>query len=112
MFKIEKPKDITWPVAVSIPRDGGNTVKATFTGKFKILTGAEFNAIYNNGGNDEDLIRNVLTGWNQDLCDEDGNPLEFNEDNVAMIAARPYIRTAIIAAYLELSHGKKAAAKN
>ncbi|MXS82276.1 phage tail assembly chaperone [Nitrosomonas oligotropha] len=112
MFKVEKPKDITWPVTVSIPRDGGNAVKATFTGKFKILPSAEFNAIYNNGGSDEDLICNVMTGWNSDLCDEDGNSMEFNEENLSLIASVPYIRSAIVSAYLELSNGKKAARKN
>ncbi len=112
MFKVEKSKEITWPVAVSIPRDGGNVVKATFTGKFKIMSGAEFNAIYSSGGNDEDLVRNVLTGWNEDLCDEFGTPLEFSDENRSIIAAVPYIRAAIVSAYLELSHGKKAAAKN
>jgi hypothetical protein len=112
MFKVEKPKDITWPVTVSVPRDGGNTVKATFTGKFKVLTGAEFSAIYNNGGSDEDLVRNVLVGWNSDLCDEDGVPIDFNGENVNLVASVPYIRAAIVAAYLELSYGKKAGAKN
>jgi len=112
MFKIEKQKEISWPVTVSAPRDGGNTVKATFTGKFRILPSAEFNAIYSSGGTDEDLVRNVLTGWNDDLCDESGNPLAFNEENVNMIVSVLYIRAAIIAAYLELSSGKKAAAKN
>ncbi|MBL8500032.1 MAG: hypothetical protein JNL77_05500 [Nitrosomonas sp.] len=112
MFKVEKLKEITWPVTVSIPRDGGNTVKATFTGKFKVIPSAEFNAIYNNGGSDEDLVRNVMTGWNSDLCDEDGNPMEFNEESLSLIASVPYIRGAIVSAYMELSHGKKALAKN
>ncbi|MDE2388924.1 MAG: hypothetical protein KGN35_07580 [Betaproteobacteria bacterium] len=112
MFKIEKPKEISWPVTVSAPRDGGSTAKSTFTGKFKVMPSTEFNAIYNNGGTDEDLIRNVLTGWNDDLCDESGNPLEFNEENLSMIVSVPYVRAGIIAAYLELSSGKKAAVKN
>ena len=111
MFKIEKPKEITWPVTVSIPRDGGNTVKATFTGIFRILPTSEFNAIYSSGGNDEDLIRNVMTGW-CDLCDESGVPLVVSDDNLNMIVTVPYIRSAIVAAYLELAHGKKAGAKN
>lgn len=112
MFKIEKPTEITWPVTINLPRDGGNTTKAVFTGKFKILSNTEFNAIYANGGNDEDLARNVLTGWGNDVCDEAGNPMEFNEENVNKVIAMPYARNGIAAAYLELSQGKKAAAKN
>lgn len=112
MFKLEKPSEINWPVTVNIPRDGGNTTKAIFTGKFRLITTGEFNAIYNNGGNDEDLIRNVFTGWGSDLCDESGAPMEFNETNLNMAIAMPYVRNGIVAAYLELSQGKKAAAKN
>lgn len=112
MFKIEKPKDIAWPITVSTPRDGGSTAKATFTGRFRVMPSTEFNAIYSNGGTDEDLVRNVLTGWNDDLCDESGNPLAFNEENLNMIVSIPYVRAGIIAAYLELSGGKKAGAKN
>lgn len=112
MFKIEKPKEIIWPVTVSIPRDGGVTAKATFTGKFRILSGSEFNAIYANGGSDEDLVRNVLTGWGTDLRDESDQSMDFNEENLNLIASVPYIRAAIVAAYLELAHGRKAGGKN
>lgn len=112
MFKIEKTKEITWPVTVSIPRDGGNTVKATFTAEFRILSGSEFNAIYAKGGSDEDLVRNVLTGWGGDLRDESDQSMVFNDENLNLVASVPYIRAAIVAAYLELAHGKKPGAKN
>lgn len=112
MFKIETPKVLSWPVTVNIPRDGGNTTQAIFNGKFRMISTGEFNAIYNNGGNDEDLIRNVFVGWGSDLCDESGNPMEFNEANLNLAIAMPYVRNGIVTAYLELSQGKKAAAKN
>lgn len=112
MFKLEKPSEITWPVTVNVPRDGGTTTKAVFTGKFKILPGAEFNAIYSGGGNDEDLCRNVVTGWGPDVSDQEGNPLPFNDENINKMIAIPYVRSGLVAAYLELSQGRKAAAKN
>lgn len=112
MFKVEKPTTIAWPVTVSIPRNGGNVVKATFTGEFRILSGAEFNAIYANGGSDEDLVRNVLTNWGADLRDESDQSMDYNDENLNLIASVPYIRAAIVAAYLELAHGKKAGGKN
>ncbi len=112
MFKIENPKEISWPVTVNVPRDGGNTTKSVFTGKFSVITSAEFAAIYANGGNDEDLIHNVFKGWGDDICDEFGSPLEFTEDNLNMVIAKPYVRNGIVAAYLEISQGKKATAKN
>ena len=112
MFKVEAPKEITWPVTVSTPRDGGNVVRATFTGKFKILSNAEFNAIYLKGGSDEDLARAVLVGWEGNLCDESGASMEFNEENLCKLVAIPFRRIAVVDAYLELSQGKKPAIKN
>ena len=112
MFKVEKSPEINWPVTVSIPRDGGITVKAVFTGKFKVLTAVEFSAIYASGGNDEDLIRIVMTGWGADVLDAAGEPMEFNEGNLSQLVAMPFVRNAIVAAYLELSQGNKAARKN
>lgn len=112
MFKIEKTKEITWPVTVSVPRDGGNAAKQVFTGKFKLITSGEFNAIYNNGGNDEDLVRAVLRGWGEDLCDESGTPLQFSTENLEMVISVPYVRNSIVSAYLELSQGKKSSTKN
>lgn len=113
MYKIEKQNEISWPVTVNIPRDGGNTVKATFTGKFRILSGAEFNGIFaKEGGNDEDLCRAMFVGWGDDLCDESGAPLVFTEEERNKFISVPYQRMGVVEAYMQLSHGKKAAAKN
>lgn len=112
MFKVETQKKIKWPVVVSIPRDGGEVTKATFTGEFKVIPTAEFNAIYDNGGNDGDMIRNTMIGWGNDVSDAEGNPMEFNPENLDKLIAIPYVRSAMVAAYIDLSHGRKATAKN
>jgi hypothetical protein len=112
MFKLEKPKEISWPVTVNVPRDGGKVVKATFTGKFKMISSAEFNAIIANGGNDQDIGKAVVAGWGADFCDESENPLEFNDENLEMVLSIPYVRSGFIDAYLELSQGKEAKRKN
>lgn len=112
MFKVEESKKIKWPVVVSIPRDGGEVTKATFTGEFKVIPTAEFNAIYDNGGNDGDMIRNVMTGWGNDVSDSEGNAMEFSPENLDKLIAIPYVRTAMVAAYMDLSHGNKAKRKN
>lgn len=112
MFTIEKPKQIKWPVTVSIPRDGGNATKAVFTAHFKMIPANEFNAIYQGGGNDEDLLRTVVAGFGDDVCDESGAPLVFSQESLDQLIGIPYVRNALVSAYLDLSQGKKAAAKN
>ena len=108
MFQLQASKSIKWPVNVNIPRDGGKTVKATFTGHFSLISQDEFDAVYNDGGNDETLVRAVLTGWGNDVNDADGNAMAFNDENLNKMAGVPYVRAAIVAAYIEVSHGKVA----
>ncbi len=112
MFKIEKPTDIKWPVTISIPRDGGRVTKATCTVRFKLIPQEENSAIYADGGNDEDLLRRVLVGWEPDVADEDGNPLEFSEEVRDKLIGISYVRAGIVAGYLDCSSGKAAGRKN
>lgn len=112
MFKIEPQKTVQWPVTVNIPQDGGRTRKSTFNAEFELLPQDDFSAIYKeDGGNDEDLLRRVLVGWSE-VGDSDGNPIDFNDDTRELMIRIPYVRTAMVAAYLECSFGKAAARKN
>lgn len=111
MFKLEEQKNVKWPVTVNIPRDGGRTTKAEFTAHFELLPQTEFREIYEQeNASDEDLVRRVLTGWDG-VADADGQPIEYNEDAREMMIRIPYVRAAMVSAYLECSHGK-AARKN
>lgn len=111
MFKLEEQKNIKWPVTVNIPCDGGRTTKGEFTAHFELLPQDEFREIYaQDNASDEDLLRRVLTGWDG-VADADGQPIEYNEDTREMMIRIPYVRAAMITAYLECSHGK-AARKN
>lgn len=111
MFKIEKKKNIKWPVVINIPRDGGGTTQARITAEFELIGTDEYNAIFTDGGNDKDLIRRTLKNWD-DVKDEDGNPLEFSSENVEMLIDISHVRSGLTAAYIDMAFGKKAAAKN
>lgn len=112
MFKFTDLKELKWPVTVSVPRDGGKTVKATFTGHFVLLPQPEFDAVYADGGNDGDLLRRTFKGWEADFADESGAPVPVTDENMDRAIATPYLRAAIIRAYMELSQGREAARKN
>lgn len=111
MFKLEEQKEVKWPVTVNIPRDGGRTTKAEFTAQFQLLSQDEFKEVYEQeGASDEDLLRRVLTGWDK-VCDANDESIEYNSDTREVMIRIPYVRAAMVAAYLECSHGK-AARKN
>lgn len=115
MFKLVKMtemKSINWPVMVSVPQDGGNVMKYSFTADFNLLSGPDFQAIYNKGGNDEDLLRSVVVGFGADLQDQQGAVIPFSAENLEAVIAVPYVRGAMVNAYLDLSNGRKASTKN
>lgn len=112
MFKIQSEASVKWPVTINIPRDGGDVTKAKCTVHFELIPSDEFNAIYDNGGNDEDLLHRVVKGWGSDVADEDGNPLVFNEENLDKLLRISYARVGFVQGYMECSSGKAAARKN
>lgn len=111
MFKLEEQKTVKWPVTVNIPRDGGRTTKAQFTAHFELITQDEFRDIYaQENASDEDLLRRVLRGWD-DVAGAGDEAIDYNPDTREMMIRIPYVRAAMVSAYLECSHGK-AARKN
>lgn len=112
LIKITEMKPVAWPVMVSVPQDGGNVRKQSFTAHFQVLPGPEFSAIYDKGGNDEDLLRSVVTGFGSDLQDQQGIVIPFSPENLEELIAVSYVRSAMVSAYLDLSNGRKAATKN
>ena len=119
MFKIEKTKKISWPVTINVPQDGGGTKEQQFTGQFELISQKEYDDFYKDakggepaGEKDIGLARRVLTGWGDDVLDEDGNPLEFNAENKEKLIEIPYVRNGIVRSFIWCMHGNKAAEKN
>lgn len=118
MFKLTPIKSINWPVTVSVPQDGGTTKKYKFTVQFDLISHQEYKDFFKDakdgepgGEGDIGIARRVVTGWQNDLCDESGNPLEYNEENKERLINTSYARGAIITSYIDCSQGK-AAEKN
>lgn len=120
MFKLTDIKSVKWPVTVNVPQDGGTVKKYEFTAQFELIGQKEYDDFYKPakgeepaGEKDVGLTRRVLTGWGNDVCDEDGNPIEFNAENLERMISKPYARVAIVNAYFDCAYGNKsAAAKN
>lgn len=112
MFKIEEQKSLQWPVTVNIPRDGGKITKSTFTAEFELISQDEFTAIYKeDSGTDEDLLRRVVIGFDG-VNDSNDKTISFSDESRDKLIKIPYVRSALVNAYLECSIGKAAVRKN
>ncbi|MBV5299482.1 MAG: hypothetical protein JZU64_15480 [Rhodoferax sp.] len=111
-FKLITPKsDFLATVQTEIPGDKGKGQKVTFSVRFKRLSMLEYEALIerindkdkdgNRTAKDQDLIDELLTGFGDDLFDDNGNPLEFTPDNVAALCDIFPIRPAIVTAFFD-----------
>ncbi len=106
MFKLQEMDAIKWPVPISIPRDGGNVVKATMTAQFELIDEDEYNQLIKDGG-DKALLERVLVGWGKDYCNSDGGPIEFSEEARETLITIPSCKVALVSAYIECAYGSK-----
>jgi hypothetical protein len=113
MFKVSKNRVIEWPVIINAPVAGGGVSKHKVVIQFEDIPQSEQEDIYNKGGNDRDLMRRVVKGWEPgQFKDESDSDIIFSEDNLNMLLEAAYVCSALTAAYLELHNGRAAARKN
>lgn len=106
MFRIAKQTTVDWPVTVNIPRDGGTTVKATFTARFEVIGQSEADEIIYGGADGvRDLLKRVLVGW-KGVADEGGTETEFSEEARGALLDIVYARAALFEAYGRAANGK------
>lgn len=107
MFYVTQKRELTWPVIVNVPQDGGRTQAATCDGKFHVLTQTESEDAARAG---TDLLDVQLIGWDR-VKDESGQPVEFNGETKKQLLDITYVRIALFTAIAEFNNGK-AARKN
>lgn len=91
-FVVTKTHLYWWPVKVRMPnpdpRRAGDVQEFTFKAQFEAIGTeeadeiiAELNALpaADRGKRQHDLLLRVVKGWNEDVIDEDKNPIEFSE---------------------------------
>lgn len=99
MFRIVKdPQFVTEVVVPPLPgeADGG-----TFTARFRVMAFEEANAAAQDG--DEFFSRILLSC--DDLADEDGKALPWNEETRALLLTQPHVRLAIVRTYFAAVNG-------
>lgn len=116
MFKIDRQKtSYTCPVTVCKPVDDGKFQKGTFKAEFAYLEQDEIDEVLENarqGRDNADLCARAWVGWKSDLVDQDGAPLPYSEENKAMLLQIPYVRGAVLDAFVKSIGGEGARRKN
>jgi hypothetical protein len=92
-FILKKTASIKWPVTVQKAADGGKFKEYKFDAVFKEIGRDRFN----------ELIE-ILLGWEK-IQDEEGNPIEFNEENKKALLDDFTAMKAVIEAYGKLITG-------
>ena len=120
MFKLPDPSDEplikSWPVLISAPQDGGRVAKFEVTADFVMLPQSEIDDLLeqareSDGNVDNAVIDRVVRGL-AGFSDTSGNAIPYGPDLVERIKGIPYVRKAIVTAFFDATHGRKAARKN
>ena len=104
-FVLKKVSSYKWPGSVEVPVDGGKFKKETFTAIFKKMSRSAFNDLIEAG--DDALIDQIVEGW-EGVKDEDGDEVEYNDENKVALFDDPYVLRAVITAYTDSVTGSQA----
>lgn len=92
-FRISPSKTFAWPVKVAFASEtkAGEVEEMEFVAHFKRINAkADVTALLKRAGNEDAIMANeVLLGW-EGIEDEDGNPLEYSEENKAKLLEGSY----------------------
>ena len=102
-LKLATERRYTWPVIVSRPNDG-DWEEFQFNAHFVAPSRDELKAVYAGEIPEDDFLRQHLTGWDG-LQDGDGQPLEFNPDNLTAALNDTGVYRAIIKGLMESAAG-------
>ncbi len=119
MFKMTETHRFSWPVKVKLPssENPGTLETQTFTGHFRLLKKdeaaalaaameiARMKGIAAADAAELDQIRAALEGWS-DVVDDDGRPVAFSADALALACSSDPVRRAIAVAYGEGASGE------
>ena len=98
-FIRKKKKTFKWPVVVREPSDTkiGEYDENYFVGIFNRLDRDQYEKTLSL--NDEfKMLKQMIVGW-EDVNDENGNPIEFNDRNLKDLQQDTYWLTAVVKSY-------------
>lgn len=98
-LKIIETNEVTWPVTVNLPQDGGGVTTTTFFARFKRLSEDEFNDLGQKGVTP--IVRAALVG-----AGETENDVEkLSEEEKIELTKHSNYRAGLYDAYLKMDSG-------
>lgn len=112
-LKLKQSDTFSWPVKVSIPKDGGGYETGTFDAVFKRLPRSQSEDMATKVMSGElsgiDAVRQILVGWTG--VESDGEPVPYSETNREALLEIPGVAIAVFRVFSEANSGA-AQAKN
>lgn len=104
MFRFVKDRVVKdWPAEIKVAMDGGQSQSFDITLDIKVLPSSEYRELAGQG--DNALFPEVVKGWSG-ICDEAGQPLPFNKENLEILAEHTGFAQAVFRAYLQATTGE------
>lgn len=115
MLKLANKSTYKRSITVDVPLDMGKTERSSFVMEFKRLSVTETKELIEESTfksiSDEDMLQRYAVSW-EGVVDDDGKDLVYNRANLERVLDVPYIRKAIMNAFIEDVFGKEATRKN
>lgn len=105
MFKIAKEPTFTRKVTICVPVNGGHS-NQTMDVTFRVVPTDKLSDLNGNEGQVEDLKAIIVSL--DDLVDDGGQPVPYSEAIRDQLIAVPYVRIALLQAYIEATTKAKA----
>lgn len=106
MFIFAPLTEITWPVTIRVPLDGGKFNDVEVSIRYKRFTSTEQAALIAECKNTGELLKKVIVGWDaEEFGNPDGSSIEFNEQNLESLIDVDYICRALRYGFFNASAG-------
>ena len=102
MFKLQQKPLVWWPVTIKVPVDGGQISEHEIQVQFELLDQDKYDELALKG--DSHVVKQITKNW-KDIADEHGETLPFNEDNLALLTNKIFVRTGILFGYMSAVSG-------
>ena len=109
MFRLIDKHQVTWPVTVPMPIDGGKVQKHKLDVVFEILPRDQVDGIPNTDELLDRVVIQVKTPIGAETGDE---PIAIEGEIRKRFLAIPYVRAALLEAYAQAAAGREAQQKN
>lgn len=109
MFRIQETQEYDWPVDIQVPVDGGAFTRRRFTARFRVMDKDRYDELLENPAEmEEGVLREVLVGWaDGEIQSAAGDTLDWSPENRDRLLKIPYVRTAVMTAYVDSISGRK-----